>query len=278
MTNQSADKFDSLLSRLRDFKRVVVAFSGGLDSGFVLYAANEALGSLNVLAVTGDSDSLSRDDLKYAREFVSTLGLEENHRIIMTRELDDPNYAANGPDRCFFCKQRLYTMLKGIASTEGFDAVLDGCNASDIGDHRPGRNAAAQHGIVSPLLEANLSKAEIRDIAKSKGLAIWDKPQAACLASRIPYGETVTAEKLAMVEKAETYLREMGFRQMRVRNHGKIARIELEEKDIDRILSPEVRLTILAHLKDIGFLWVAVDLKPFKSGSMNVMIKEGNRE
>lgn len=274
LTPELQNKYDKLLERLSSLRRVVVAFSGGLDSGFLLYAAVKALGKTNVLAVTSDSASLATDDRDYASEFVASIDLQDRHIVIRTAELDDERYASNTTDRCFFCKQELYGKLTGFASEKGYDHVLDGCNASDIGDFRPGRKAASEFSIQSPLLDAGLYKKEIREIARSEGLMIWDKPQAACLSSRIPYGSRVTREKLHMVERAEKHLRELGFRQMRVRHHDMIARIEVEEDDFERISAPEVRAAIIDEFRRIGFVWVTLDLKPFRTGSMNINIKD----
>ena len=269
-------KFRNLKEEISSGGRVIVAFSGGLDSGFVLYAAVKALGPDNVLAVTGDSESLSSDDRKYAVDFINTIGMENRHLFIKTDELADDKYASNPSDRCYFCKRELYRKLRALADEQGFDHVLDGCNASDIGDHRPGRRAAAEFSVKSPLLEAELSKDEIREIAKSEGLEIWDKPQAACLSSRIPYGQPITVEKLTMIDQAEKYLREVGFRQFRVRHHDQVARIELEGDDFPHLLDSGLRERIIARFREIGFLWVTLDLKPFKTGSMNIMIEDGD--
>lgn len=271
-------KFGRLIQIISEYGRVVVAFSGGLDSGFVLYAAVKALGKENVLAVTADSESLAGDDKAYADRFVQSIGVADRHETIRTSELANDNYARNQGDRCFFCKDELYSRLEEFTREHSFNCMLDGANASDIGDHRPGQRAAREHFVKSPLLEVGLSKDEIRMIARSEGLEIWDKPQAACLASRIPYGSRVTAEKLAMIEKAEKVLRDAGFRQMRVRHHDKIARIELEEDEIAKFLEPSLRKRIVDELREIGFLWVTLDLKPFKSGSMNILIKEDEHE
>ncbi len=268
-------KLEDLSSAIASYKRVMVAFSGGLDSGLVLYVSVKVLGVGNVLAVTGDSESLSSDDRDFASKFVHTLGLGENHVLVRTEELNDENYASNPSDRCYFCKRQLYGRLRQLADERGFEHILDGCNASDVGDHRPGRRAAAELSIRSPLLDAGLTKDEIREIARREGLEIWDKPQAACLSSRIPYGERITAEKLAEVDRAEAYLRQIGFRQFRVRHHGAIARIELEARDFPHLLDGGLRRRIIERFREIGFLWVTLDLKPFESGSMNIMIEKG---
>ena len=260
-------KYRNLKKEIRSCGKVIVAFSGGLDSGFVLYAAVKALGPDNVLAVTGDSESLSSDDKEYAAKFIKTIDMDGRHLFIKTDELADKEYASNPSDRCYFCKQELYSKLRALADEQGFDHVLDGCNASDIG---------AESSVRSPLLEAELSKDEIREIAESEGLDIWDKPQAACLSSRIPYGQPITVEKLTMIDEAEKYLREVGFRQFRVRHHDQVARIELETDDFPHLLDSNLRERIITRFREIGFLWITLDLKPFKTGSMNIMIEDGD--
>jgi len=267
-------KYDSLIELISTLERVVVAFSGGLDSAFVLYASLESLGSDNVLAVTGDSPSLARFEKEYAAQFAGSLNMRAHHVMVDTKEMQDKNYVANTTDRCFYCKNELFSRLNDIAKQEGFRCVVDGGNASDIGDHRPGKRAADKFSVRSPLLEVGLHKSEIREIAKHKGLEIWDKPQAACLASRIPYGESVTADKLLMIEQAEAFLRENGFRQLRVRHHGKLARIEIEELDFERMADAEIRKRIIGRFREIGFAWISVDLKPFETGSMNIIMKD----
>jgi len=272
LSTELRNKYDNLQSIIRSYKKVAVAFSGGLDSGFVLFAALKTLGRENILAVTADSESLARDELSCAERFAKQLGIEDRHHSIKTREIENPDYAANPSNRCFFCKIETHKRIGEYALSRGFDIIVDGSNASDIGDHRPGREAAKRLGVRSPLQEADLSKDEIREIAKLEGLQIWDKPQSACLASRVPYGERITPEKLAMIEAAEKYLRELGLKQFRVRHHGHIARIEVEEGDIGRLLDRSVRDKINSEFRNIGFTWVAVDLKPFESGSLNVLL------
>lgn len=268
------EKYERLLQNIGPLQKVLVAFSGGLDSGFLLHAAIRALGAENVLAVTADSESLPREELSYACRFAQQMGLTDYHFVIKTKELTSESYAANPTDRCFYCKQELYGTLLDIAQEKGIEHIIDGCNASDIGDHRPGRIAAVRLGIESPLLDAGLNKDEIRVLAQQNGLEIWDKPQAACLASRIPYGEPVTAEKLKMIEEAEEFLRMEGFRQLRVRHHGRMARIELEEKDLQRVLKSSLRRKIINKFKNLGFAWVTVDLQGFKSGSLNAVLED----
>jgi uncharacterized protein len=274
LNKELQEKYGRLLQEMRSLQKVVVAFSGGLDSGFLLHAAIKALGVENVLAVTADSESLPRGELSYACRFAQQIGVADYHIVIQTKELDNACYSANPVERCFYCKQELYGKLITIAQRKGIEHIIDGCNASDVGDHRPGRRAALQLGIESPLLKADLGKEDIRQLARQEKLDVWDKPQAACLASRIPYGETVTAEKLKMIEQAEDFLRKEGFRQLRVRHHGRTARIELEEKDFHRVLKSSLRQNILNKFRSLGFSWVTVDLQGFKSGSLNAVLED----
>jgi uncharacterized protein len=278
LNSDLASKFADLQERIAGYGRVIVAFSGGLDSGLVLHTSIKTLGPENVLAVTGYSASLPKNDRDSVIGFVARLRISNRHLFVETSELQDAGYVSNPSDRCYFCKRELYGKLRRLAADRDFEYVLDGCNASDADDYRPGRRAAAELSVKSPLLEAGLSKDEIREIARSEDLDIWDKPQSACLSSRIPYGEMITAEKLSMVDKAETYLRETGFRQFRVRHHGQVARIELEVRDIPHILDSGLRERIVGRFREIGFLWVTLDLKPFESGSMNIMIEEGEND
>ena len=271
-------KFDNLLKKIATYEKAVIAFSGGLDSGFLLYSAIKALGHENIMAITGESESFAKNEKDFASQFAASLGLGDRYLVIKTDELSDERYTSNPIDRCFYCKRIFFGKLREIAVQNDFNYILDGCNASDIYDHRPGRRAATQFSVQSPLLDVGLVKNEIREIAKSEHLEIWNKPQTACLASRIPYGERITAEKLAMIEQAERCLRELGFRQMRVRHHDKIARIELEKQDIGRILDDDLRRKIIDRFREIGFLWVTLDLKPFKTGSMNIIIKDSRND
>lgn len=274
MMEELLNKYKKLQEILSGFKSVIVAYSGGLDSAFLLYAAVDTLGTEKVSAITADSPSYPRSELAKAKEFANSLGLGKRHRIVKTDELDDPNYASNPVDRCFFCKQELYTRLTKSAVFDNVDAVLDGFNADDVGDFRPGRKAAEKYSIRSPLFEAGLGKKELRDLAKHLGLEVWDKPQMACLSSRIPYGSPVTKEKLERIEKAEEFLRTLGFVQLRVRHHDRLARIELPLEDIKRVYDEDLYDKINAEFRRLGFVWVTLDLGGFRSGSMNEVLRK----
>jgi uncharacterized protein len=272
-------KYEQLKAILSSYRRVIVAFSGGLDSSFLLFAAVEALSKENTMAAIGVSESLARSEYELACKFAAELGLPEDRIIkIETRELEDPGYVQNSPDRCFFCKSELFQRLAELAERSRHEIVCDGANASDIGDHRPGMTAAKEKQVKSPLLEAGLTKEEIRQLARSFGLAVWDKPQSACLASRIPYGSQVTKDKLKQIEEAEEFLRSLGFRQLRVRHHDVVARIELPPEDMQKVLSNGIGDRIVERFREIGFFFTTIDLGGFKSGSMNVMLKGENHD
>ncbi|MDP6544766.1 MAG: ATP-dependent sacrificial sulfur transferase LarE [Phycisphaerae bacterium] len=261
-------KLAACMEHLRTLGRVVVAYSGGVDSTLLLALAVRALGSDSVLAAVGISPSLPDRELQAGRTLAETIGAPLVE--IPTAELDDPNYAANPERRCFYCKSELFTLLKKTAAERGFDVVVCGANFDDTGDFRPGLEAGAELGVVNPLMDARLTKSEIRTISKALGLATWDKPAMACLASRIPYGQGVSSEKLARIEHAEYVLKDLGFVQCRVRDHDTIARIEVPAADIARAV--ELRQTLVEKIKALGYAYVTLDLQGFRSGSMNETI------
>jgi uncharacterized protein len=254
---------------LCECESVLVAFSGGVDSTLVLRAAVEALDD-RVLAVTGRSLSVPDWELEEAKELAATMGAR--HRILDTEELFDPRYAANSSDRCYFCKSELFTKLEPIRVAEELAVVIDGTNADDLGDHRPGMRARQEQGIRSPLVEVGLTKEEVREISRRFGLPTAEKPAFACLASRFPYGTPVTAGGLKKVAAAEDGVRRLGFRQFRVRHHGDVARLELGPSEIDRALDREIRAKLVQGLKAAGYRWVALDLEGYRTGSLNEIL------
>jgi uncharacterized protein len=254
---------------LRQLGRTLIAYSGGVDSGFLAWAAHQVMGS-DMLAVLADSPSLARAQLADATAFAGEQGIPLE--IIATDELDRPEYARNDASRCFHCKDELFAAMEEFRARRGFDSIAYGVNLDDQGDFRPGQRAAQQHRVAAPLCEARLTKQEIRELSRAAGLRIWDKPASACLSSRIEYGREVTREALSMVEQGEDAIRALGFRQFRVRHHGDIVRIEIAREELARALTAEMASEFTRIFKALGFKFVTLDLEGFRSGSMNTLL------
>jgi len=255
-----------LQKQLAEFPSMIIALSGGADSAYLAWAAHRAIGE-RALSVTALSPSYSAHDRSVVEEFVRQLGVR--HEFIETHEMENPKYRANAADRCYFCKDELFNVLDAMAQERGFAAIAYGVNADDTLDFRPGHRAAAEHSVLAPLLDAGLHKAEIRTLSQRAGLPTWDRPASACLASRLPYGTEVTPERLALIERGEAALRDLGFRQFRVRLHEKLARVEIAPEEMPRAMSPEMAASIASRLKTAGFTYVALDLEGYRQGSLN---------
>lgn len=265
----AADRLHELVELIRPLGRAVVAFSGGADSALVAWAAHRALGA-GAVAVTARSESLAPDEAEQARALAARIGIA--HEEIVYSELAIPGYADNPPDRCYLCKGELFRRLAEVAVDRGIATILDGSNADDLGDYRPGRRAAVERGVRSPLAEAGWGKDEIRTTLRRLDLPVWDKPSSPCLSSRVPYGETITREKLEQVGRAEAALGELGFRELRVRHHGPVARVELRREDLERAVEITMAEEIVGRVRAAGFTFVALDLEGLRSGSLNRLL------
>ena len=259
-------KEERLRELIRALDSVIVAYSGGVDSSYVAYVANEELGP-RAVCITGQSASLPSYQNAEIKSVVEKFGF--HHEIIRTDELENPNYSANNADRCYFCKDELYNKLESVARSRGIEHIVDGSTVDDLDDYRPGRQAAKQHAVRSPLIEVGLNKSEVRELSRRATLPTWDKPASPCLSSRIAYGTTVTIERLSKVDRGEEILREFGFREFRVRHHDTLVRLEIAASEMDRVLRKDVVEQLAARFRELGFKYVTLDLQGFRSGSMN---------
>ena len=263
------EKEDKLFSVLRGMGNVMVAYSGGTDSAYLAWAAHRALGS-SAVAITADSASIPESHKRDAEAFVRQFGIA--HEYIQTYEFDNPDYSANNPDRCFHCKDELFTRLEEVGRGRGIENIVYGVNVDDLGDYRPGQNAAKKHAVKSPLVEAGLSKAEIRELSRQAGLPTWDRPASACLSSRIPYGTPVTLQNVKTVEVGEEEIKALGFRQYRVRFHGEVVRLEISKEEMPQALTVEMAARFTEIFKKLGFKYVTLDLEGYRQGSMNEVL------
>lgn len=268
---QIDQKWDHLRSLLSEMRTVILAYSGGVDSSVLLRAAAETLGQ-NLIAVTAVSETYPAEELHLAKEFTASLGVR--HRILQTEELRTEEFSRNAEDRCYYCKQELFGKLRQLAEVEGIPWILDGSNTDDLRDYRPGRKAAGEFFVRSPLAETGLSKQEIRDLARSLNLPMWDKPSLACLSSRIPYGTRITPALVRNIQAAEDIVRGLGIRQVRVRHHGDIARIEVDREDMVRLVSEDAKQMLKDSFKALGYAYICLDLEGYRTGSMNEVLKK----
>jgi pyridinium-3,5-biscarboxylic acid mononucleotide sulfurtransferase len=267
-------KESCLFQILRDLKRVIVAYSGGTDSAYLAWAAQHALGE-NAIAITADSASIPTSHKRDAEAFARECGFQ--HEYIETHEFENPDYVKNDQNRCFHCKDELFNQLESFAQRRGYAYIVYGVNKDDLGDYRPGQRAAKIHEVKAPLVEAGLSKAEIRELSKRAGLSTWDRPAAACLSSRVPYGTPVTTETIKTIEQGEEAIRVLGFRQFRVRFHGELVRIEIAKEEMPKALTAENARAFSAICKQLGFLYVTLDLEGYRQGSLNAVLSASSQ-
>jgi uncharacterized protein len=263
-------KQERLLEILRGMDRVIVAYSGGTDSAYLAWAAKQALGD-RAVAITADSASIPQSHKQDAEAFARGFGIR--HEYVETREFENPDYVKNDADRCFHCKDELFTVLEKIGAERGIDAIVYGVNKDDLGDYRPGQHAARLHGVNAPLVDADLTKAEIRELSRRAGLPTWDRPAAACLSSRIPYGTPVTIDNIKTVEAGEEEIKALGFRQFRTRFHGQLVRIEIAPEELPRALNTEMAAKLTAIFKRLGYQYVTLDLEGYRQGSLNEVLQ-----
>lgn len=263
------EKEDKLFALLKGMERVLVAYSGGTDSAYLAWAAHRVLGD-GAVAITADSASMPESHKRDAEAFVRQFGIR--HEYMRTSEFENPDFVKNAPDRCFHCKDELFTRLEELGRERGVAHIVYGVNVDDLGDYRPGQNAAKKHEVNAPLVDAGLSKAEIRELSRQAGLPTWDRPASACLSSRIPYGTPVTIETVKTVEAGEEEIKALGFRQFRVRFHGELARIEIAREEMERALSMEMAARLTEIFRKLGFKYVTLDLEGYRQGSMNEVL------
>jgi len=264
------EKQEKLFSVLRGLDKVMIAYSGGADSAYLAWAAHQVLGA-NALAITADSASMPESHKRDAEAFVRQFGIP--HEYIQTLEFENPDYLKNDPSRCFHCKDELFTRLEEVGRERGIPNIVYGVNADDLGDYRPGQKAAGIHQVKAPLVEAGLTKGEIRELSRMAGLPTWDRPASACLSSRIPYGTPVTIENVKTVERGEEDLKSLGFRQFRVRYHGELVRLEIAPDELPKALNPEMARKFTALFKGLGFKYVTLDLEGYRQGSLNEVLR-----